>query len=391
MQSVVVVGGSLAGLRTVEALRREGYSGRIDLIGAEPHPPYDRPPLSKGVLTGQAAPETVALRQQPDLGVDWHLGERAVALDPAGREVVVASGRRFRYDGLVVATGATPRRVPSIPYDLAGVISLRTLEDALALRRELSGRPSVVIVGGGFIGTEVASSCRTLGLDVTLVTLDPVLARALGPLAASAAARAADHGVKVLHPAAVTAVKGDRRVAEVVLADGRVLPADVLVVAVGAVPETRWLRDSGAVLDDGVVCDAGLGVAGLPGVVAAGDVVRWPHPMLGGGLLRLEHWTNAAETAVSAARRLLHGPGAGSCAPMPSFWSDQFGVRIQGVGLPALADETRVVDGDPVSGRFVAEYHRAGELVGAVTGGSAKALLPYRRLLTASPHPAAVR
>ncbi|MBF8184314.1 FAD-dependent oxidoreductase [Nonomuraea sp. K274] len=391
MHSVVVVGASLAGLRTVEALRREGYAGRIDVIGAETHLPYDRPPLSKGVLTGTAEPAAVALRQQPGLAADWHLGERAVALDAAGREVVLASGRRVPYDGLVVATGATARRIPSIPHHLDGVLTLRTLDDAVALRSALAGRPSVVILGGGFIGTEVASSCRTLGLDVTLVTPDPVLARALGPLSAGAAARAADHGVRILHPATVEEVRGGRRVAEVVLADGRVLPADVLVVAVGAAPETGWLRGSGARLDDGVVCDAGLGVAGLPGVVAAGDVVRWPHPMLGGELLRLEHWTNAAEQAATAARRLLHGPAAAPCSPIPSFWSDQFGIRLQGVGLPALADETRLVEGDPASGRFVAEYRRAGALVGAVTGGTARALLPYRRLLTTPQQPAAAR
>jgi NADPH-dependent 2,4-dienoyl-CoA reductase/sulfur reductase-like enzyme len=387
MRSVVVVGASLAGLRAVEALRREGYDGRIVVIGAETHQPYDRPPLSKGVLTGAVDVSAVALRQQPGLAAEWLLGERAVALNAPGREVVLASGRRVGYDGLVIATGATARRLPSLPHDLPGVMTLRTLDDAVALRRELAGRPSVVILGGGFIGTEVASSCRALGLDVTLVTPDPLLARALGPLSAAAAARAADHGVKVAYPATITEVRGDRRIGEVVLGDGRTLPADVLVVAVGATPETGWLAGSGARLDDGVACDAGLGVIGLPGAVAAGDVVRWPHPMHDGALLRLEHWTNAAEQAMTAARRLLHGSAAGPCDPVPSFWSDQFGVRIQGVGLPALADETRLIEGDPAGDRFVAEFLRAGELVGAVTAGAARALLPYRRRLALPRHP----
>jgi NADPH-dependent 2,4-dienoyl-CoA reductase/sulfur reductase-like enzyme len=239
----------------------------------------------------------------------------------------------------------------------------------------------VVIIGGGFIGTEVASSCRTLGLDVTIVTAEPVLARALGPLSAAAASRATDHGVTVLHPASVAEVRGHRRVEEVVLDDGRSLHADVLVVAVGAVPATDWLTHSGIHLDDGVVCDAGLGVAGLSDVVAAGDIARWPHPDLGGALLRLEHWTNATEQAVAAARRLLHGSVAGPYVPVPSFWSDQFGARLQCVGLPALADETRLVEGDPASGRFVAEFLRAGEIVGATASGAPRALLSYRQQL----------
>jgi 3-phenylpropionate/trans-cinnamate dioxygenase ferredoxin reductase component len=390
MKSVVVVGASLAGLRAVEALRREGYDGRIIAIGDEPHQPYDRPPLSKGVLTGEIAAPPV-LRAQPDLEVEWRLGERAVALHPADRRVELAGGDRVGYDGLVIATGATVRRLRAIPDGLPGVMTLRTLDDAIALRRALTGRPSVLIIGGGFIGTEVASSCRTLGLDVTVVTTEPVLARALGPLAAGAAARASDHGVKVLHPASVLAVRGNRRVEEVVLDDGRVLPVDLVVVAVGAVPATDWLRGSGIPLDDGVVCDPGLGVPGFPGVVAAGDVARWPHPALGGSLLRLEHWTSAAEQAAAAARRLLHGDVAGFHAPVPSFWSDQFGVRLQGVGLPPLADEVRVIEGDPAGDRFVAEYLRDGEVVGATTAGAPRALLAYRRLLAERPHPVAAR
>jgi 3-phenylpropionate/trans-cinnamate dioxygenase ferredoxin reductase component len=384
MDSVVVVGASLAGLRTIETLRREGYDGRIVGIGEEPHPPYDRPPLSKGLLTGADASAT-SLRSQADLAVEWRLGEPAVALHPSERQVELAGGERIHYDGLVIATGAVARRVPGLPAGLPGVLTLRTLDDAFALRRALAGRPSVVIAGGGFIGTEVASSCRTLGLDVTLVSTEPLLARGLGPLSAGVAARAADHGVTVLQPASIAEVRGHRRVEEVVLRDGRSLPADVLVVAVGAAPATGWLEHSGIPLDDGVVCDAGLGVAGFPGVVAAGDVARWPHPALGGVLLRLEHWTNAAEQAAAAARRLLNGDATGPHAPVPSFWSDQFGVRLQCVGLPVLADEVRVIEGDPAGDRFVAEFLRAGQVVGATTAGAPRALLGYRRQLANCP------
>lgn len=388
MNSVVVVGASLAGLRAIEALRADGYDGRIVAIGEETHPPYDRPPLSKGVLTGTVDPATITLRQRPSLAVEWRLGERAVALHTTDRQVELADGERLPYDGLIITTGATARRIPGIPDDLDGIFTLRTLDDALTLRKALAGRPSVVIIGGGFIGTEVASSCRTLGLDVTVITTEPVLARALGPLSAGAASRATEHGVTILHPASVAEVRGHRRVEAVVLDDGRSLPADVLVVAVGAVPATGWLRGSGIPLDDGVVCDEGLGVAGLRGVVAAGDVARWPHPALGGALLRLEHWTNAAEQGVAAARRLLHGDAAAPYAPVPSFWSDQFGTRLQCVGLPAIADETRVVDGDPSGGRFVAEYLLDGEVVGATTAGAPRALLGYRQHLTKRPRQA---
>jgi 3-phenylpropionate/trans-cinnamate dioxygenase ferredoxin reductase component len=386
MKSVVVVGASLAGLRAVETLRAEGYDGRIVAIGEEPHAPYDRPPLSKGLLTGAVDPAATALRQRPALAVEWRLGERAVALHPADRQVQLAGGERVPYDGLVISTGARARHLRGIPDDLDGVHTLRTLDDALALRRDLLRRPSVVIIGGGFIGTEVASSCRTLGLDVTVISVEPLLVRALGPLAAGAASRAAAHGVTVLHPASVTEVRGHRRVEEVVLHDGRVIPADVLVVAVGAAPATDWLRGSGVRLDDGVICDAGLGVIGVPGAVAAGDVARWPHPALGGALLRLEHWANAAEQGVAAARRLVHGSATGPYAPVPSFWSDQFGTRLQCVGLPAMADETRVVDGDPADGRFVAEFLCDGEVVGATTAGAPRALLGYRQKLARRPH-----
>lgn len=390
MQSIVVVGASLAGLRAAETLRAEGFAGRLVVIGDEPHPPYDRPPLSKGLLTGNVLQSSLGLRQPPDLDAEWLLGERAVGLDARGRAVVLSGGRRVGYDGLVIATGATPRRPHTLPMDLPGVITLRTLDDAVRLRGELADGPRVAILGGGFIGTEVASSCRALGLDVTLVTAEPLLGRALGGLAEAACRRALDHGVRVIHPATLTAVHGPARVTEVVLDDDRRLPADVLVVAIGAAPATGWLEGSGARLADGVVCDASLHVTGLPGVVAAGDVARWPHPALGGRLLRLEHWTNAGEQAAFAARRLLHEDTGAPFAPVPSFWSEQFGTRIQGIGLPHLADRTRVVEGDAAGPRFVAEQLRDGEVVGVVTAGAPRAFLAYRSRLTALCSPALV-
>jgi 3-phenylpropionate/trans-cinnamate dioxygenase ferredoxin reductase subunit len=234
--------------------------------------------------------------------------------------------------------------------------------------------------GGGFIGSELASTCRSLGLDVTVLSPLPLLATALGPLARAATARARRHGVEVVDDAVVTEIDVADGTSTVVLADGSTRRAEVVVVAIGAVPHVDWLEGSGATLVDGLVCDETLAAVGLPNVVAAGDVARWPHPALGGDLLRLEHWTNAAEQARAAARRLLNGPGAAFSA-VPSFWSDQFGIRLQGVGLPGLADEATVVSGEPEGDVFVAEYRRGGVLVGAIAAGAPAALVPYRQKL----------
>ena len=381
---VVVVGAALAGLRTVETLRRRGFGGAITVLGDEPHLPYDRPPLSKAFTAGLDHPETLQLRQSEGLAVTWRLGVRAVGLDAERRRVLTDDGRETLYDGLVVATGARPRRLPGLPDTVPGVHELRTVDDALRLRAELVPGARVVVVGGGFIGAELASTCRDRGLDVCVITPLPMMVTALGELAAPAADRARRHGVEVVEGPAVIAVRVDDaaggRVAAVELADGTVRPADVVVVAIGVVPATDWLAGSGALVGSGVVCDDTLAVTGIEGVVAAGDVASWPHPALGGELLRLEHWTNATEQAMAAADRLLTGVGR-PFAPVPSFWSDQYGIRLQGVGLPGRADAVEVVEGDPAGDRFVAEYRRDGALIGAVTAGNVQALLPYRREL----------
>lgn len=382
-REIVIVGASLAGLRAAESLRRQGFAGRLTLVGDEVHAPYDRPPLSKGFTGGTVERERIVLRQSAGLDARWLLGRRAVGLDAERHEVRLNDGETVGYDELVVATGATPRRLGGMPGSAPGLHVLRTLDDALALRADLRPDARVLIVGGGFIGAELASTCRDLGLDVTVVTPLPMMVAALGRLSESAAKRARRHGVKLIEGVAVSGVDVDGRVRGVRLDDGGSIAADVVVVAVGVVPCTRWLAGSGAELDDGVVCDETLAVKGVADVVAAGDVARWPHPAMEGGLLRLEHWTNAAEQAAAAATRLLND-SARRFAPVPSFWSDQFGVRLQGVGLPGLADEAVLVEGDASGDRFVAEFRRAGELVGAVCAGSVKALLPYRRRLVAA-------
>ncbi|WNV77079.1 FAD-dependent oxidoreductase [Geodermatophilus sp. DSM 44513] len=377
MERIVVVGAALAGTRAVQSLHAEGFTGEVVVVGAEDHLPYDRPPLSKKLLTGDLAPEAIALRHELDDTTTWLLGRRAVGLDPVARRLRLADGESLAYDGLVVATGSAARRLPTVPH-VPGTFLLRTLDDALALRSELVPGARVAVVGTGFIGTEIASTCRDLGLEVTLLGALPVLHRPMGPLSPAAAERARAYGVQVVEGVTVAGLDVDGCVTGVRLDDGTTVPADVVVVAVGAAPVTDWLAGSGAVLEDGVVCDETLAVLGVDDVVAAGDVARWPHPALGGDLLRVEHWTNAAEQGAAAARRLLHGPGVAAFGPVPSFWTDQFATRIQGVGFPTLGPDVTVVDGDPAGRRFVAEYRRAGRLVGAVVAGSPRALLPYR-------------
>jgi 3-phenylpropionate/trans-cinnamate dioxygenase ferredoxin reductase subunit len=373
---VVVVGASLAGLRAAERLRAEGYDGQLTIVGAEPHRPYDRPPLSKRLLAGEVDVDTVALGTRTSPEADWLLGRRATALDPGGRAVVLDDGRRLSYDGLVVATGSVPRRLPELDPLPPGVFELRTLDDCLDLRAALSGRPRVAIVGAGFIGTEVASTCWGLGLEVEVVTLDPPLAIA-GRLASRICSELlADHGVRVSRDRRVRAWLGNRRVEALELDDGTRIEADVVVVAVGAKPEVSWLEGAGAHLSDGVTCDASCRVLGLDRVVAAGDVARWPNKRFGGSHMRIEHWTNAAEQGIAAARTLIHGASPDTVyAPIPSFWSDQFDVRIQSVGVPADADRFVIEEGTVAERRFAAAAYQGEELVGAISCAAAKELV----------------
>ncbi|HEY8216117.1 MAG TPA: FAD-dependent oxidoreductase [Acidimicrobiia bacterium] len=382
---VVVVGASLAGLRTVEELRRLGYDGDVAVVGAEPHEPYDRPPLSKEVLAGDAEAGDTALRRQPldELGASWHLGRRAEALDVGDRAVTLDDGTVLAGTrGVVVATGAVPRPLPGTP-ELAGIHLLRTIDDCLAIRADLDARPGrVVVVGAGFIGAEVAATCRQRHLDVTVLeALPSPMVRGLGPVLGDVlAALHRDHGVDLRTGVGVEGFDGGTRVERVRLADGSNVDADVVVVGVGVVPATDWLVASGLELDNGVCCDETLVAA--PGVVAAGDVCRWPNPLFDGERMRLEHWTNAAEQGVAAAARLLAGDGGATAyAPVPFVWSDQYDLKIQVVGHVRGDDDVAVVDGSLEERRFVAAIGRAGRLVGAVGFGRPRVVMQYRRMI----------
>ena len=382
MRRVVVVGASLAGLRAAERLRAEGFDGTVTMVGDEPHRPYDRPPLSKELLAGTKRAEDLVFAVDDDaLRLDWALGQRAVGLD-VDRRVVVTDGGEHPFDGLVVATGSTPRMLPGFDPSLPNVFALRTLDDALGLRAllEASAGLRLLIVGSGFIGVEVAATARALGAEVTIVSLDRPLAVAGELVSDVCSAMLADHGVdvRVGGPRIASVLSGERFEA-VVLEDGSRIEADAVVVAVGARPATDWLEGSGLPLDDGVVCDASGAVAGTERIVAAGDVARWPNELLGGLAMRIEHWTNATEGGAAAARTLLHGSGPETAyRPVPGFWSDHFGVRLQSVGLPALADRFELVDGTVEERRFAAAAYRGEQLVGCVSYASPRALVQYR-------------
>jgi NADPH-dependent 2,4-dienoyl-CoA reductase/sulfur reductase-like enzyme len=388
-ETIVVVGASLAGLRAAETFRREGFEGRVTVIGAETHLPYDRPPLSKKLLSGEWEADRIALRQPDaygDLDLDFRLGRRATALDPAKRTVTLDDGEPISYDGVVIATGAACRRLPHQPT-LDGVYELRTLDDALALRKAITaGTPRVVVIGAGFIGAEVAATARSLGCDVTILEALPVpLVRALGPTMGSACAAVHDdHGVTVRLGVGVDGIDGTGRVERVRLADGSVIDSDVVVVGVGVAPVVGWLEGSGLTLRDGVVCDATL-ATGAPDVYAAGDLVRWPNELYGEEM-RVEHWSNANEQGALAAQNLVavrRGESPKPYAAVPFFWSDQYDRRIQFLGRAGSDDDVTVELGSVDERSFVALYHRDGLVRGVLGMNQPRAVMSLRKLLEA--------
>jgi NADPH-dependent 2,4-dienoyl-CoA reductase/sulfur reductase-like enzyme len=381
---VVVVGASLAGTRAAETLRTEGFAGRITVLGDEPHLPYDRPPLSKQVLAGEWDAERTSLPVGTKVALDltWDLGAAAVGLDLGERRVHLADGRAIGFDGLVVATGARPRTLPGTEH-LAGVHCLRTLDDSVAVRDRLAaGVGRVVVVGAGFIGAEVAAACRGRGVDVTMVEPLPMpLARVLGTeMGRVVADLHVEHGVDLRLGIGVDAIEGVDRVERVRLSDGSTIEADVVVVGIGVIPNVGWLEGSGLVIDDGVVCDETTLAA--PGVVAAGDVARWPNPMFDGELMRVEHWEHAIDMGVHAARRLLAGDGPGEpYATVPWFWSDQYDRKIQLAGRARPDDDLAVVAGSVAERRFCALYGRDGRVVGALGMNMPAKVVRYRRAI----------
>ncbi|MFC7722615.1 NAD(P)/FAD-dependent oxidoreductase [Nonomuraea recticatena] len=386
MNTVCVVGASLAGLLTARALRGQGYTGRLVLVGEERHRPYDRPPLSKDFLRGAVGEADLALEGEgEELDAEWRLGVAATGFDAVARRVTLSDATSIRADGIVIATGASARTLRG-SRGLAGVHTLRTLDDARALRRELGEGRRLVVIGGGFIGAEVAATACELGLEVTLVESGPApLAGVLGaPMAEAIATLHERRGVRLVRGAYVTELTGAGRVDGVRLADGAHLPADVVVVGIGAIPNISWLEGSGLELGDGVLCDEGGGTR-VPGVVAVGDCAAWFDPAQGGHH-RIEHWTGARQRAAVAAATLLSG---GTARPEPArpayFWSDQFDIKIQFIGHAEHADSVTVEEGDLAGHSFLAVY-RQGERPVAVLGvNQVRLFTRWRRHLETAP------
>ena len=398
---VLVVGASLAGVRAAEQLRAAGYADAITLIGDESHLPYSRPPLSKEALTGDVPlPAGVGLRMRASLGgVEWRLGVAASALDLERRTVTCADGGEHRYDGLVVATGLRPRRL--VARADADAIARRTAEDALLHRAALAPARRVVVIGAGFLGCEIASAARCRGCAVTVV--DPLAAPMIRGVGRSVGERLRalheKHGVAYRLGTSVASASRDGDVCVLVLDDGSHLLADVVVEAVGCIPNVEWLADAPLDLSDGVLCDGALRVGRLPDVVAVGDVARFPNPRFDAVARRVEHWSMAGDTAAHAARTLrahLAGTDApeSDFAPLPSFWSDQFGVRIQAIGLPALGDRVELLYGKLDDARaggsgFVTAHLRADQVVGVIGVGVTGGLVArFRSLVGATPNDA---
>lgn len=386
MRHIAIVGASLAGLSAARALRQQGFDGALTVVGAEPHRPYDRPPLSKEFLAGGLGAEDLALEVVGEaLSVDWHLGVRATRLDVAAGRIELERGGAVDADGIVVATGARARSLPG-GRPMAGVHTLRTVDDAIRLRADLLPGARLVVIGAGFIGAEVASTARGLGCHVTVVEVAPTpLSGPLGArMGALVAGLHAAHGVTMHCGTAVSGLLGGDRVSGIALADGREIPADVVVVGIGAIPDVSWLRGSGLDVSDGVHCDH-RGATGHPGVVAVGDCAAWLDPDTGRHQ-RLEHWTAARERPAIAVTTLLAGARP-HIAPAPArerapyFWSDQYGVRIQFAGRARPDDDVSLEIGRADEASFLAVYRRQGRPVAVLGVDQVREFTRWRRQL----------
>lgn len=401
--SLTVIGASLAGLRAAEGARQAGFTGQITMVGAETHRPYDRPPLSKQLIKGDWEPERVALRK-PEvldaLNLTWRLGVSAASYDPATALVTLADASTVSAEAMIIATGGMVRDLPAVMTEhltSAGpkVTALRTLDDALAIRQILEQPDQrVVVIGAGFIGLEVAATARAKGHQVTVLEGAPApLIRGLGAqMGAAIAELHRGQGTEVHCGVTVEKITdaGVHCSDDVIIAgsiiDG-VIPADLVVVGIGVRPATDWLEGSGLIIEDGIVCDAHLRVTGPVGaqhlVYAAGDVARWHHQVLD-QVIRVEHWTNAAEQGALAATNLLAAASGAEQTPytaVPFFWSDQPPYRIQYLGRSGPDDEVTITEGSVEEGKWLAVYQRDGVITAALGINSPKSVMPYRSLI----------
>lgn len=394
---VVIVGASLAGLRGAEALRDNGFTGPLTIIGDEPNEPYDRPPLSKQVLKGWVPADHTKLPRLRRVDAEWRLGVAAIRLDRTAKQVSLADGTTVPYDRLLIATGvrARPWFNPA-EAALEGVFTIRTSDDAARLQAALARKPRrVLIIGAGFIGSEIASVCRELGLAVTVAerAAAPLIGALGGVIGKIAAEMQRDHGVDLRTGVSVQALLGDAggHVRGARLSDGTKLEVDVVLASLGSLRNVEWLEGAGLASGFwGVACDAGCRAFDINGVVTdsifvAGDIARAPHVLYGYQFLTLEHWDNAVLGAEIAAHNMVSlEPDRRPHLPLPAFWSGQFGVNIKGVGVAPFGDEIVITQGSVKERRFAAAYGRRGRIVAAVTFNHAKWLEYYGAMIERS-------
>jgi NADPH-dependent 2,4-dienoyl-CoA reductase/sulfur reductase-like enzyme len=398
-EHIVIVGAGVAGLRAAERLRELNFDGDLTIISEEPYRPYHRPAINKQLLTGTVRPRDLILPVHTDLDAVWRFGTRATRLEPEEHLLYLPGDEEIEYDGLVIATGMQARHLPGTPRHDARVHVLRTLADAIAVQRNLVKSKSVAVIGGGFIGCELASAARAAGRDATIIVrntglLDNVPGAGFSETV-SALHRA--HGVRIVEQASVLHWVPQSDGIAMHLSTGQVVVVGCVVLAVGAVPAVDWLRGSGLILDDGVMCDATCHAIGAPDIVVAGDLARWPNLRFDTMPRRIEHWLNAIEMGRAAAENLLIGQqDAPPFAPLPRFWSEQHGVRIQAAGIPALAQDTVPLAGSVMVDHRVTGYVRGGCLVGVAAWESPRGMLAWtaeldRQLTERMPNPVPAR
>lgn len=362
-ERIVIVGGGLGGVRAAERLREMGFDGQVTILSAERHLPYHRPCLSKQIITGEWHPDDARLSFDGDLDAEWRLGTPALSLEPDRQTVWLPGGEQMKYDGMIIATGVDARTMNGAPRHDPRVHVLRTLDDAVAIKNSIRDSQGLVaVIGGGFIGCEIACSVRHLGRDVALIARSPQL---LGGVVGDDIGKTITdahrhHGVRLATGVGIRHWVRQPGGIGIHLSDGQVFFASCVVLAVGASPAVEWLRGSGLITEDGILCDATNHVVGAENIVACGDVARWPNMRFNGALRRVEHWLNAVEGGRAAAENLLIGKAAAKpYTPVPRFWTEMYGMRVQGAGLPVLGKDTTDVNG--LTG-FIAD----GKLVGLV-------------------------
>jgi NADPH-dependent 2,4-dienoyl-CoA reductase/sulfur reductase-like enzyme len=387
---IVIVGASLAGLRAAEALRKEGFTGKLTIIGDEPDEPYDRPPLSKQVLKGWVPADHTKLPRVREVDAEWLLGEAATGLDRVNKQVRLAGGDQVPFDRLLIATGTRARCWPN-PTEAAleGVYTIRTSNDAARLQQALAAKPGrVLVIGAGFVGSEVASVCRELGLPVTVAerASAPLVGALGGVIGSIAAEMQRDHGVDLRTGIGVKSLVGDNKghVRRARLSDDSVVECDVVLTSLGSIRNTEWLEGSGLAAGFwGIGCDAGCRAFDINGVVTdsifvAGDIARFPHVLYEYQFLTLEHWDNAVLGAEVAAHNMVSlEADRWPHLPLPAFWSGQFGVNIKSVGVCSFGREIIFTQGSVKERRFAAAYGHRGRIVAAVTFNHGKWLEYY--------------